>query len=119
MTSIDRRTYNALYGPTTGDRIRLGDTSLWVEVEADDGTPGDELLGGCGKTVRDGLLASPRSDRESALPPWSSTGSSSPSWTRPWAPSRPSSPSPWASSPAPSVRPFSATSATATAARSP
>ncbi|MFJ9681472.1 urease subunit alpha [Streptomyces sp. NPDC101194] len=67
MTSIDRRTYNALYGPTTGDRIRLGDTSLWVEVEADDGTPGDELLGGCGKTVRDGLLASPRSDRDSAL----------------------------------------------------
>ncbi|MHB9756900.1 urease subunit alpha [Streptomyces sp. BYX5S] len=67
MTSVDRRTYHALYGPTTGDRIRLGDTCLWVEVEADDGTPGDELLGGCGKTVRDGLLASPRSDRESAL----------------------------------------------------
>ncbi|MFC4493682.1 urease subunit alpha [Streptomyces ovatisporus] len=64
---IDRRTYNALYGPTTGDRIRLGDTGLWVEVEHDDGSPGDELLGGCGKTVRDGLLASPRSDRESAL----------------------------------------------------
>ncbi|WP_372346318.1 hypothetical protein [Streptomyces sp. KL116D] len=55
-----------MYGPTTGDRIRLGDTCLWVEVEADDGTPGDELLGGCGKTVRDGLLAS-RSDRDSAL----------------------------------------------------
>ncbi|MFE1934500.1 urease subunit alpha [Streptomyces sp. NPDC059474] len=67
MTRIDRRTYNALYGPTTGDRVRLGDTCLWVEVEADDGTPGDELLGGCGKTVRDGLLASPRSDRASAL----------------------------------------------------
>jgi urease subunit alpha len=64
---VDRRTYNALYGPTTGDRIRLGDTGLWVEVETDDGTPGDELLGGCGKTVRDGLLASPRSDRDSAL----------------------------------------------------
>ncbi|MFG2891322.1 urease subunit alpha [Streptomyces sp. NPDC048248] len=67
MTSVDRRTYHALYGPTTGDRIRLGDTCLWVEVETDDGTPGDELLGGCGKTVRDGLLASPRSDRDSAL----------------------------------------------------
>ena len=52
-THVDRRTYNALYGPTTGDRIRLGDTGLWVEVETDDGTPGDELLGGCGKTVRD------------------------------------------------------------------
>lgn len=67
MTQVDRRTYNALYGPTTGDRIRLGDTCLWVEVEQDDGTPGDELLGGCGKTVRDGLLASPRSERDSAL----------------------------------------------------
>jgi urease subunit alpha len=67
MTSIDRRRYNALYGPTKGDRIRLADTCLWVEVEADDGIPGDELLGGCGKTVRDGLLASPRSDRASAL----------------------------------------------------
>ncbi|MER7786795.1 urease subunit alpha [Streptomyces sp. NPDC097640] len=67
MTRLDRRTYNALYGPTTGDRVRLGDTCLWIEVETDDGTPGDELLGGCGKTVRDGLLASPRSDRDSAL----------------------------------------------------
>ncbi|GAA2402477.1 urease subunit alpha [Actinomadura vinacea] len=67
MTRVDRRTYNALYGPTTGDRVRLGDTCLWVEVEADDGVPGDELLGGCGKTVRDGLLASPHSDRMSAL----------------------------------------------------
>ncbi|GAB2819555.1 urease subunit alpha [Streptomyces daliensis] len=67
MNRIERRTYNALYGPTTGDRVRLGDTCLWVEVETDDGTPGDELLGGCGKTVRDGLLASPRSDRASAL----------------------------------------------------
>ena len=66
-TEVDRRTYNAIYGPTTGDRIRLGDTGLWVEVETDDGTPGDELLGGCGKTVRDGLLASPVSDRDSAL----------------------------------------------------
>ncbi|MFI9551442.1 urease subunit alpha [Nonomuraea endophytica] len=64
---IDRETYNAIYGPTTGDRIRLGDTCLWAEVEHDDVPHGDELLGGCGKTLRDGLLARPRGDRESAL----------------------------------------------------
>ncbi|MEU0570745.1 urease subunit alpha [Nonomuraea sp. NPDC005983] len=64
---MKRETYNAIYGPTTGDRVRLGDTCLWAEVERDDVPHGDELLGGCGKTLRDGLLASPRSDRESAL----------------------------------------------------
>ncbi|MFI6295410.1 urease subunit alpha [Nonomuraea sp. NPDC050790] len=67
MSGIDRETYNAIYGPTTGDRIRLGDTCLWAEVERDDVPHGDELLGGCGKTLRDGLLARPRGDRESAL----------------------------------------------------
>ncbi|WP_433541355.1 urease subunit alpha [Streptosporangium sandarakinum] len=67
MSRVTRGTYNALYGPTAGDRIRLGDTCLWVEVEHDDVVHGDELLGGCGKTLRDGLLAAPRGDRESAL----------------------------------------------------
>ncbi|WP_214326556.1 urease subunit alpha [Nonomuraea sediminis] len=62
-----REEYNAIYGPTTGDRIRLGDTCLWARVDKDDVTHGDELLGGCGKTLRDGLLARPRGDRESAL----------------------------------------------------
>ncbi|MFI6497382.1 urease subunit alpha [Nonomuraea typhae] len=64
---MDRAAYNTIYGPTTGDRIRLGDTCLWAEVEHDDVPHGDELLGGCGKTLRDGLLARPRGDRESAL----------------------------------------------------
>ncbi|TQS27002.1 urease subunit alpha [Microbispora sp. KK1-11] len=67
MTTMPRETYARIYGPTTGDRVRLGDTCLWVEVEHDDTPYGDELLGGCGKTLRDGLLASPRADRESAL----------------------------------------------------
>ncbi|GAB3142299.1 urease subunit alpha [Microbispora hainanensis] len=67
MTTIPRKTYARIYGPTTGDRVRLGDTCLWIEVEHDDTPYGDELLGGCGKTLRDGLLASPRADRESAL----------------------------------------------------
>ncbi|MFC5827427.1 urease subunit alpha [Nonomuraea insulae] len=54
--SFDRATYAAVYGPTTGDRVRLADTGLVVEVERDDTEAGDELLGGCGKTVREGLL---------------------------------------------------------------
>ncbi|MGH3094506.1 MAG: urease subunit alpha [Streptosporangiales bacterium] len=53
---MDRATYAALYGPTTGDRVRLADTGLSIEVEHDDTEHGDELLGGCGKTIREGLL---------------------------------------------------------------
>ncbi|WP_433171535.1 urease subunit alpha [Actinoallomurus sp. CA-150999] len=60
MSSMNRGTYAALYGPTTGDRVRLADTGLTVEIERDDTEPGDELLGGCGKTVREGLLATSR-----------------------------------------------------------
>jgi urease subunit alpha len=67
MTSLSREEYVSLYGPTTGDRVRLGDTDLWVEVEADDTEPGEELIGGCGKTARSGALVSSRADRPSAL----------------------------------------------------
>ena len=59
-TKIDRRTYAAIYGPTTGDRVRLGDTGLVIAIERDESSYGDELLGGAGKTLRDGLLASSR-----------------------------------------------------------
>ncbi|MQA79208.1 MAG: urease subunit alpha [Streptosporangiales bacterium] len=55
--TFDRTTYAQVYGPTTGDRVRLADTGLVVEVERDDTEAGDELLGGCGKTVREGLLS--------------------------------------------------------------
>lgn len=57
---LARDDYAALYGPTTGDRIRLADTGLAVRVEADDAGYGDEILGGCGKTLREGLLATSR-----------------------------------------------------------
>lgn len=67
MTSIRGEDYVSLYGPTTGDRIRLGDTDLWVAVEADDTENGEELIGGCGKTARHGALVSGRADRSSAL----------------------------------------------------
>ncbi|MQA10522.1 MAG: urease subunit alpha [Pseudonocardiaceae bacterium] len=64
---MSRERYTAVYGPTAGDRVRLADTDLWVEVDADDTEPGQEVLGGCGKTARDGLLVAPRAGRDSAL----------------------------------------------------
>ncbi|HUQ08174.1 MAG TPA: urease subunit alpha [Kofleriaceae bacterium] len=50
---IDRRHYADLYGPTVGDRVRLGDTDLWLEVEHDFAHHGDELTFGGGKVMRD------------------------------------------------------------------
>lgn len=67
MTTLDREEYASRYGPTTGDRMRLADTNLWVEIDADDTDPGDELLGGCGKTARGGVLVSEWGGRDSAL----------------------------------------------------
>ncbi len=46
MTTIDRASYARMFGPTTGDRIRLADSDLFVEVEYDHAVPGYELLGG-------------------------------------------------------------------------
>src|ERR1700716_3997548 len=51
----DRRAYAAHFGPTTGDRIRLADTDLWLEVEADRNVYGEEARFGGGKVVRDGM----------------------------------------------------------------
>ena len=52
---IARSAYADLYGPTTGDRVRLGDTALWARVERDATTPGDECKFGGGKVLRDGM----------------------------------------------------------------
>jgi urease subunit alpha len=52
---IPRRTYADLYGPTKGDRIRLADTELVIEVEHDHATYGDEVTFGGGKVIRDGM----------------------------------------------------------------
>jgi urease subunit alpha len=52
---IDRRYYADIYGPTTGDRVRLGDTNLFAEVEADATVYGDECKFGGGKVLRDGM----------------------------------------------------------------
>ena len=55
MQKIDRKKYADMYGPTTGDRIRLGDTSLIAEVEKDYAVYGDEAKFGGGKSLRDGM----------------------------------------------------------------
>jgi urease subunit alpha len=53
MTAIDRRHYADMFGPTTGDRVRLGDTGLIAEVESDFAVYGDECKFGGGKVLRD------------------------------------------------------------------
>ncbi|MEI7969577.1 MAG: urease subunit alpha [Betaproteobacteria bacterium] len=55
MARISRKEYAQLYGPTLGDGVRLGDTSLIAEIEHDYAVPGDECLHGGGKTLRDGI----------------------------------------------------------------
>jgi urease subunit alpha len=66
-TEFDRQAYGEIYGPTTGDRVRLGDSDLWIEIEEDATGYGDEALVGLGKTIRDGMLASARVPGESEL----------------------------------------------------
>jgi len=62
---IPRRTYADLYGPTTGDRVRLADTELIVEVEQDYAVYGEEIPFGGGKVIRDGMGQSSTAIRES------------------------------------------------------
>lgn len=59
MARISRQQYVELFGPTTGDRIRLADTELRCQIERDLLTPGDEAVFGGGKTIRDGMGQSP------------------------------------------------------------
>jgi urease subunit alpha len=61
---IPRRTYADLYGPTTGDRVRLADTELIVEIEKDFTVYGDEIAFGGGKVIRDGMGQSSTATRE-------------------------------------------------------
>ena len=55
MTSITRKAYAEMFGPTTGDRVRLADTDLWIEVEDDQTVYGEEVKFGGGKVIRDGM----------------------------------------------------------------
>jgi urease subunit alpha len=57
---ISRQAYAEMYGPTTGDRVRLGDTELWISVEKDFTHYGEEVKFGGGKVIRDGMGQSQR-----------------------------------------------------------
>jgi len=71
MATIGRRAYAEMFGPTVGDRLRLADTDLLVEVEADytlrAGSYGEEVKFGGGKTIRDGMAQSQRTNAEGAM----------------------------------------------------
>lgn len=64
---MDRRAYAETFGPTVGDRVRLADTNLLIEVEEDYTTYGDEVKFGGGKVIRDGMGQSPISNAEGAV----------------------------------------------------
>jgi urease subunit alpha len=64
---MDRRAYAQTYGPTTGDRVRLADTELFIEIERDFTTYGDEVKFGGGKVIRDGMGQSPISNADGAV----------------------------------------------------
>lgn len=64
MATISRKAYGEIFGPTTGDRVRLGDTELWIEVEKDHTVYGDEVKFGGGKVIRDGMGQSQRIQAE-------------------------------------------------------
>ncbi|HEX5344917.1 MAG TPA: urease subunit alpha [Duganella sp.] len=60
MATISRRAYAEMFGPTTGDRIRLADTELFIEIEKDYAIYGEEVKFGGGKVIRDGMGQSQR-----------------------------------------------------------
>jgi urease subunit alpha len=64
---ISRRAYAGMYGPTVGDRLRLADTELFVRVEEDRTTYGEEVKFGGGKVIRDGMGQSQRTNAEGAV----------------------------------------------------
>ena len=66
MSRIDRRVYAEMFGPTVGDRVRLGDTELWIQVEEDRTLYGEEVKFGGGKVIRDGMGQSQRGAGEVA-----------------------------------------------------
>ncbi len=71
MAQIEKRAYAEMYGPTVGDRVRLADTELVIEVEKDftllAGGYGEEVKFGGGKTIRDGMSQSQRTNAEGAM----------------------------------------------------
>jgi len=66
MARITRRAYADMFGPTTGDKVRLADTELWIEVEKDLTVYGEEVKFGGGKVIRDGMGQSQATQAEGA-----------------------------------------------------
>lgn len=64
---IERERYAAVYGPTAGDQVRLGDTDLWIEIERDHTVGGEEAVFGGGKSIRESMAQSARSRAQGAL----------------------------------------------------
>lgn len=60
MIKISRQAYAEMFGPTVGDKVRLADSELWIEVEHDYTTYGEEVKFGGGKVIRDGMGQSQR-----------------------------------------------------------
>jgi urease subunit alpha len=60
LSSMSRKAYAEMFGPTTGDRVRLADTELFIEIEKDFATYGEEVKFGGGKVIRDGMGQSQR-----------------------------------------------------------
>jgi urease subunit alpha len=67
MADLDRERYAAIYGPTTGDQVRLGDTDLWIEVEEDLTFGGEEAVFGGGKSIRESMAQGTRTSAGGAL----------------------------------------------------
>jgi urease subunit alpha len=65
--TINRRAYTSMYGPTTGDKVRLADSELIIEIERDHTIYGEEVKFGGGKVIRDGMGQSQRSRAEAAV----------------------------------------------------
>jgi urease subunit alpha len=63
---IGRQAYAEMYGPTVGDRVRLADTNLWIEIERDHTVYGEEVKFGGGKVIRDGMGQSQRASKDCA-----------------------------------------------------
>lgn len=67
MVWIDRARYAAIYGPTVGDQVRLGDTDLWIEIERDLTVGGEEAVFGGGKSIRESMAQATTTRAEGAL----------------------------------------------------
>lgn len=67
MPTISRKEYTSLFGPTTGDKIRLGETDLYIEIEQDLRGYGDEAVYGGGKSLRDGMGANNQYSRDQGI----------------------------------------------------